>query len=564
MKTSRVIIVLLITIAFHHPVLSQDAVAPEMISLSPGLVYGAHRILDLDGDGFPELLFVDRAGRVRVWRRGTKAGTMADALAGDLDLPHPNRTLLAVGDVIGDGRPPQLMVLSPDGPRLHLPMPKGGFSKEGRAVIPRRAPKFRLRVGSPRFADILEDLNGDGRPDLLVPHAEDFELWLNRGKDEATGRPAFVKTAEVRTDIKRTEVITGDALSDQLESTFRIPKLDFRDVNGDARPDLIVSDGDSRAFHLQRPDGSLPRDPDRVLDLDLFRDTTAAGDLRPGRTLAANKDATLQMQDLDSDDIPDYVISHRRKIWVFRGSKDGPNFTKPSDILKTSADVSALLVLPLDQDGRPDLLLVRVEVPDVASIIRGFFAEFEVGISAVGYAGRPGPKFTRTPKWKGDIAIILPAIKEVLKNPQALLSRWEETTSKFRPSVDGDFDGDGTADVAVLSEDGSRIEIWKVRGKREKEYNSAGIGSLFFDSKDREWSLDRILDWLGDIAKRRVDRLTGGRPPDSTVALRPADRYSLESIEAGDLDGDGRDEILVIYRDREAAGTAVLDLHSPK
>ncbi len=270
------------------------------------------------------------------------------------------------------------------------------------------------------------------------------------------------------------------------------------------------------------------------------------------------------MQDLDSDDIPDYVISHRRKIWVFRGSKDGPNFTKPSDILKTSADVSALLVLPLDQDGRPDLLLVRVEVPDVASIIRGFFAEFEVGISAVGYAGRPGPKFTRTPKWKGDIAIILPAIKEVLKNPQALLSRWEETTSKFRPSVDGDFDGDGTADVAVLSEDGSRIEIWKVRGKREKEYNSAGIGSLFFDSKDREWSLDRILDWLGDIAKRRVDRLTGGRPPDSTVALRPADRYSLESIEAGDLDGDGRDEILVIYGDREATGTVVLDLHSPR
>ncbi len=564
MRISRIFIVLLITVALHDRALPQDAGTPGLVSLSPGLVYSAHKVTDLDGDGFPELLFVDGKGRVRVWTRGAEAGTMADALTGNLDLLNPSRTLLSIGDVIGDGGPPQLMVLSPDGPRLHLPAPGGGFLKEGRAVIPKRAPKFRLRVGSPRFADILDDLNGDGRPDLLVPHAEDFELWLNRGKDEATGLPTFVKAAVVKTDIKRTEVTAGAALSDQLECGFRIPKLDFRDVNGDARPDLIVSDGDSRAFHLQRPDGSLPRNPDRILDLDLFRDTTAEANLRPGRTLAANKDATLQMQDLNADDIPDYVISHRRKIWVFKGSKDGPNFTKPSDILKTSADVSALLVLPLDQDGRPDLLLLRVEVPDVVSIVRGFFAEFEVGISAVGYAGLPGPKFTRTPQWKGDIAIVLPAIKEVLKNPQALLSRWEETTSKFRPSVDGDFDGDGAADVAILSEDGARIEIWKVRGKREKEYHSSGIGSLFFDSEDREWSLDRILDWLGDIAKRRVDRLTGGRPPDLTVALRPADRYFPGSIESGDFDGDGRDEILVIYRDQETTGTAVLDLHSAR
>ncbi len=564
MKSIRSLMLLLVCIATPVTNVAQAQDATGTVSLSPGLSYGAHRVLDLDGDGTAELLFVDREGRVRVWSRGDEKGTMAGELTGALNLRNADRTLLAVGDVIGDGGPPQLMVLSPDGPKIYLPAPGGGFVAEGRPVIRKRAPKFRLRLGHPQFADILDDLNGDGRADLLVPHAEEFELWLNQGKDEQTGLPHFVKAAVVRTDIKRTQVTAGKALSDQLESRFRIPKLHFEDVNGDDRVDLIVADGDGRAFHLQREDGTLPRDPDRVLDLDLFRDTTAEADIRPGRTLASSKHAKLSMQDLDADGIPDYVISHRRKIWVFKGTRDGPLFTKPSDILKTSEDVSALLVLPLDSDGRPDLLLLRVEVPDVAALLKGFFAEFEVVISAVGYAGRPGPKFTRSPQWKGELAIVLPAISEVLKNPQALLSRWEETTNKFRSAVDGDFDGDGSEDVAILSEDGMRVDLWKVRGERRAALDSSGLGSLFFDSKDREWSLDRVLEWLGDIAKRRVDRLTGGRPPDITIPLRDPSRFDVVSVESGDLDDDGRDEILVIYKDREAKGSVVLDLHSPR
>lgn len=556
------LVVLVALVPLAAPARGQEP--PKVSSLSPGLSYSAHRIVDLDGDGFPELLFITRDGLIRVWSHGAEAGTMADTMAGTLKLPHPDRSLLAVGDVIGDGGPAQLMVLSPDGPRLHPALPGGGFAAEGLAVIPRRAPKFRLRLGRPKFADILDDLNGDGRPDLLVPHADDFELWLNEGKDEKTGLPTYVKSAEVRTDINRTQTTSGSKLSDQLESRFRIPKLHFEDVNGDGRRDLIVNDGDQRAFHLQREDGSLPREPDRILDLDLFRDTTAEAEVRPGNTLAVGKDATLQMQDLNDDGIPDYVIAHRRKVWVFQGSRDGPEFTKPSDILKTSDDVSAFLVLPLDDDDRPDLLLIRVEVPDVAAIIKGFFSEFEVVISAVGYAGRPGPKFTRTPEWKGELAIVLPAIGEVLKNPQALLSRLDETTSKFRSTVDGDFDGDGSMDVAILSEDATRVDLWKVRKEHGAESDSAGLGSLFFGGEDQEWTLDRVLDWLGDIAKRRVDSVTGGRPPDMTIPLRDGSRYDVVSVVSGDLDGDGRAEILVIYKDREAKGTAVLDLHSPR
>jgi FG-GAP-like repeat len=563
MSARPVLLTLLTALLLGLPIRAEDSKSAPSATLRTGLVHADHRVGDLDGDGIPELLICGQDGKVRVWKRRTDGPGMAAALVGDLDLPEPGRSLLAVGDLVGTGGPPQLLVLSPRGMALHRADAGGGFRSEGEPLISRRPPRFTLRLGGPRFAEVLEDLNGDGRLDVIVPHAHEIELWLNRGVDEADGLPRLSKAAVVRTDLKSTDRVRGSTLSDQLECGFRIPKLEFTDVNGDGRPDLVVSDGDERAFHLQREDGSIPREPDRTLDLDLFRDTTPPAEIRPGRILAAKNRATLSMQDLDADGIPDYVIAHRRKIWVFKGTKDGPRFTEPSDILKTSEDISALLVLPLDEDGRPDLLLLRVLVPNVASILRGFFAEIEVEISAVGYPGRPGPKFTRTPEWKGELRVVLPAISEILKNPQALLSRLEETGSKFRPTVTADFDGDGTLDVALLAEDGSAVELWKVQGDDAPEITGAGLGSLFFREGEREWTLDRVLTWFGDMAKRRVERLTGGRPPDARIIVRSPGRYRIDAIEAEDFTGSGAAEILILSADLESGGEAVLDLLPP-
>jgi len=541
-------------------------VARPTDTLAPDLALATQYVADVTGDGAEDVILVGSRGEVRVWSFDAKAkpAAMAKEAVGSFVLPDPKRTLLAVGDVLGTGGAPQLVVLSGKAVSAHCIGKDGGFDAVGVVLfrLPRRAP-FALRIGEPRFSRIVSDLNGDGRLDVLVPGPEAIRIWLSH---ETEAGMEFVHAASVRTDLKSSRSWSDARLSEQYESAFRIPYLALQDVNGDERPDLMVIDGSSRAFHLQREDGSFPEQPDRVLDLSIFKDTTVASSIRPGRTLAGSQRQSLTMSDIDDDGMPDYVISHRRKIWTFYGSEDGPNFVKPTQVLSTAEDVSAFLVLPLDEDPFPDLLLLRVQVPSITAIVGGLFSELSVEISATGYRseapekGKKGRAFSRLPNWKGAVEVRLPAITEMIRNPQALISRFEATASKFRSTVEADFNGDGTDDVAMLSEARDRIDVWEIEKRPESEADLIGLHSLFFTDKKRVWTLDDVLAKLGGIAEERTRQLTGGEPPTRTLRLRPS-RYEFRKFEAADVRGDGRHAVVVSYQDRGAAGGAVVDVY---
>src|SRR5262249_32908587 len=161
--------------------------------------------------------------------------------------------------------------------------------------------------------------------------------------------------------------------------------------------------------------------PDVRVDLSIFRDTTPEATVRMGRTVAGGDEQRMESRDLDGDGIPDYVIAHRRKVWVFLGTKEGPQFTKPSQTLLVADDVTALLLLRLDKDPLPDLFLVRVEMPTLVTILRGLFAEFDVDVAALGYANVGEGKFEAKPRWKGEVALRVPALIGLIKNANALL-----------------------------------------------------------------------------------------------------------------------------------------------
>ena len=94
----------------------------------------------------------------------------------------------------------------------------------------------------------------------------------------------------------------------------------------------------------------------------------------------------------------------------------------------------------------------------------------------------------------------LPEILGVLKNPEALIRKFEDTASKFRASVRGDFNGDGIEDVAMISDDEKRIEVWKGISSKDDVPDPSGLRSLFFEAEDRVWTIDRVLTWLGGVA----------------------------------------------------------------
>ncbi|MHC4428156.1 MAG: FG-GAP repeat domain-containing protein [Planctomycetota bacterium] len=524
--------------------------------LAPDFPTSTYRLVDLDGDGAAELLVVGRQGQVRTWRHEGKT-ILAERPSGTLDLPDPAHCILAVDDVLGTGGPPQLVVASPSGVRLYRPDPDAGFVGEGEALTGRA--RFRIRVGAPTYVDFVQDINNDGGLDLVLPAGDYVELWMNDGPpphahtaasdDAGSDLPVLRRAGKVSVRVKRDRATDASALSDQLESIFTIPRLETRDFNGDGRPDLLVDEGRRRSFHLQREDGSIPVGADVAVNLTIFRDTTSEASIRPGRTLAGPDRAVLEIEDLDNDGIPDFVIAHRRKVWVFHGTRAGPQFTEPSSILKVADDVTLIGVLPLDDDPYADLFILKVQVPSVASIAVGIMGDLDVEITALGYAGDEGRTFKKTPSWRGELTVRLPPILEILKNPEALLRRLDEAAARLRTTATGDCNGDGIRDQLMVSEDRKRVEYWQGRGgdgaDADDDPIDIAIRRYFFEDTDRMWDLDRILNLIGDLAD--AVSMTGDRPPDATFDLGTAGGSSLQSFGTGDLNGDGRDEVVVEY-----------------
>lgn len=530
-------------------------------TIEPGFEMAEHELIDVDADGRIDLVAVATDGRVRVWRGSGEDTPLEAEPSVQLTLDDPARCLLAWADVLGRGAP-QLVAASPGGVVAHV------LSAQPVESVPlsRRA-TFDLRVGQPRFADFVQDLNRDDRADLVLPVVANprqrrdlYEIWMR--EDSPAGEPPrFRRVASVPVTLSRDLSAEVGELSDRIEGSFSIPRLSARDVNGDGRVDLVVQDVDRRAFHLQREDGSLSPEPDVSVKLSIFRDTTPAASVRPGRTLVASDNQQFRTRDLDGDEIPDFVISHRRKVWVFHGTPQGPQFTEPSTILKTAADITLLLVIKLDDDPYPDLLMIKVLVPTVATLIAGLFGEWDVDIQAVGYKNSGGRKFDVEPAWKGQLALRLPGILGVMRNPQALLEKFEGLDRRFRREARGDLDGDGVDDVVLLAEDRSRLDAWRAQAQlRQASLDEGMLRDVLFEDENRVWNIDRILGVLTAKAEERVGHLTGGRAPDGSVTLRPAAEWRLVSFDTADVDGDGKAEIVAAYERADETRLASFDV----
>ncbi len=513
-------------------------------SVEPPFHVAEHRALDVGAAPGTELVLIGSLGEVRTLR--LVDGTQRE-FAGGLTLADPRHAVFAFAPLRG-GTKPDLFVASPRGLEIFSAGDDGAFAATTIATAPRA--RFRLRTGVPMPAPMAQDIDGDSVIDVVVPDGESLDVWLQRPATGEGQGVAFVKGASVRVPASTSRSTGAQAISDRLVSGITIPSLSRLDVNGDGRLDIVVEEGELRAFHLVRADGSIPTDPDSTLDLSIFRDTTAEASVAPGRTLAGLDRALHEMRDLDGDTIPDHVIAHRRKVWVFRGSQDAPRFQSPTSILKTADDVTALLLIDLDGNARPDLVLLRVQVPSVATILRGLVAEWEVEVGAVGYRAGGERDFEATPAWRSTLGFRVPAILSILKDPEGLVRRFEDAGKKLRVSAEGDVDGDGRADALLVSEDATSIDLWlgdvdTVRATRETPEDI--LRHALFDEEESTWDLDRLVGWFAGVAERRVQALTGGRPATGALKLRPVAEWRLTGLETADVDGDGRLEAIVRY-----------------
>jgi hypothetical protein len=311
---------------------------------------------------------------------------------------------------------------------------------------------------------------------------------------------------------------------------------------------------------MARADGSLPADPDVTVDLALFRDdSTREANIAPGETVTLGAGASLTRRDLDGDGIADHAITAGRKVWVFRGTPEGPQFTDPSAILKSGDDVTRAAIVELDADGRPDLLLVRLQAPNVATLVLGLVREFDIVLSADGYRNVGEGRFETRPGWTSEVRFRLPPILDLVGDPASVLEDLQAAGERYRILAEGDLDGDGAGDVAAVTERGDAVEVWfggdADAAQLSREDLDALVADALFGDDSKVWTLERVFAFLGAQGGDAVARATGGRAADLRVEL-DADAGRVERMLAVDPDRDGRDALAVV-RATDGGGTSI-------
>jgi len=511
-----------------------------LATLQPEGAVVATLVADTDGDGRVELLLVGGDGVVL--RHGLDAKG-ALVRRGGATLRDPTHSLLAVAD-IHPAPGVELVVCDTSGTSwVRWPAEDVVAPADGQPLV-RRA-RNQIRVDRPRVSSFVQDLNSDGRMDVLLPTLQGVQPYLQEAP-AADGTVQFRSMALLPVRAQARVGERGAGSDPELQGEVVVPQVQTSDLNGDGRPDLLTRERSRRAFHLQAEDGTF-REPVEV-DIDQFEDSTPKATVAPGETVVLGDRQLLQRGDIDGDGIPDFVVAHRRKVWTFLSSKEGPQFQK-ARTQAVADDVSAMLVLDLDDDAKADLLAFQVQLPGVASLILGLVQSIDIDIRAVGYRSENGA-FAGTPAWRRTVTLRIPPILSLLGKQQELVQKFTDIVSKARLGVRGGFLGTGRKDLALLGTDGKSLELYATEGNGPTLDSSSGrklLRRLLFEDPNPLFDLDRIFSLVSGILDDQAGGLVGDRKPVATVPLRDAKEWRVADLLVGSFDGAPRDGLMVVY-----------------
>ncbi|MEY4674752.1 MAG: hypothetical protein RL148_2536 [Planctomycetota bacterium] len=511
-----------------------------LATLQPEGAVVATLVADTDGDGRVELLLVGGDGVVL--RHGLDAKG-ALVRRGGATLRDPTHTLLAVADIHPEPGV-ELVVCDTSGTSwVRWPAEDVVAPADGQPLV-RRA-RNQIRVDRPRVSSFVQDLNSDGRMDVLLPTLQGVQPYLQEAP-AADGTVQFRSMALLPVRAQARVGERGAGSDPELQGEVVVPQVQTSDLNGDGRPDLLTRERSRRAFHLQAEDGTF-REPVEV-DIDQFEDSTPKATVAPGETVVLGDRQLLQRGDIDGDGIPDFVVAHRRKVWTFLSSKEGPQFQK-ARTQAVADDVSAMLVLDLDDDAKADLLAFQVQLPGVASLILGLVQSIDIDIRAVGYRSENGA-FAGTPAWRRTVTLRIPPILSLLGKQQELVQKFTDIVSKARLGVRGGFLGTGRKDLALLGTDGKSLELYATDGNGPTLDSSSGrklLRRLLFEDPNPLFDLDRIFSLVSGILDDQAGGLVGDRKPVATVPLRDAKEWRVADLLVGSFDGAPRDGLMVVY-----------------
>lgn len=203
------------------------------------------------------------------------------------------------------------------------------------------APSFTLPQGIVAAAVSIADMDGDGKPDMVVSCTNNDEISVYRNIGAQSGLNAQSFAPRVST-----------VINFMAPSAMRVA-----DMDGDGKPDVISSYNEYgfAIFHNSSTPGNI------VLDA-------------PVLYAAGNGALSLDIADIDADGRPDVVatagIDQQTVLSVFKNTATGGVLTGTSFSTRIDIDsntpASNIAVCDIDADGKPDLVLANYELNTIS------------------------------------------------------------------------------------------------------------------------------------------------------------------------------------------------------
>ncbi|MEC7948712.1 MAG: VCBS repeat-containing protein [Myxococcota bacterium] len=374
---------------------------------------------DLDADGRDELVLVSQS----------HAAQSVDPVALtviDLDGAgrEERRTTLALGttpllwDVHGG-----LYGVGPDGP---VAIEATGL----RTLLPAPTLLGALGPTTPRSADVVDDLDDDGIPEVIFHSRGRLRVVSVDGIDRGS----------VPVSMKGSLGSREESGGRSQHLTARWPSLVVADQDGDGRKDLLLPEGRRLRVHRTEAGVGATR-ADLRLPVDLApRDG-------PSRREGSRRElGRAWFEDVDSDGKVDLVVQHwlvdgswfgtRAEIALHRGTGQG---FLPAAAVETGSAPVDVRTLDYDGDGDLDLLVPQIDT-GVGNLARALLAR-RLQVQAHLHRMEAG-------RWNPE-PVELRTLTVPVDKPESLAV-----------SLDGDVDGDGHLD-AVLAEPGEPVRVYR-------------------------------------------------------------------------------------------------------
>jgi hypothetical protein len=349
---------------------------------------------------------------------------------------------------------------------------------------------------------VIGDLDGDGKPDLVVHNGHN--------------------TISIFRNISTNGSLTAGSFGPRIDlpiggSQSTAGGVALADLNGDGRLDIITS---------SYVDGKVS-----VFQNFCSLGTITANSFGPRVDIPVNGGpVTLAVQDLDGDGWPDIVTGsfYSSTVSVLRNLGDAGIITSNSFASQVDYPVGTnarwVAIADLDGDGKPDVVSVNYnDGSGMMSVLRNTSTPGSITINSFA----PQVEFATLPddgavaigdldgNGKPDVVIASGASGQVISVFRNTSTQGSITTNSFAPRADfaaggwangvalGDLDGDGKPDVAAVMQLPSHLSVFR---------NTSTPGSFTTSS-----------------LAARLDLTSGTNP---------------YGVAIGDLDGDGRPEII--------------------